>query len=433
MLQARSLHGPAVDMLLARTTAAGTSAWYLTDRLGSVRDLASTSGSVINHVAYDGFGKVLSETNPANGDRFKFTGREQDAVTGLQYNRARYYDAAIGRWTQEDPIGFAAGDANLYRYVGNGPTNFVDPSGLYSDPLNEQLDRMQRSGRGFRPFSPVTQSRVSRQAVAQLQVAAAATEAFTENLGSSRSLDTIQAGLDVVGTAEPTPFADTFNAFVSLARGNLRDALLTLAGVIPYAGDGFKSLKYTDEVAGVVCTATTRIDVLPSNQLVSRFDTVTTAPNSAASRWASDPQTFTRTADFTPTTGRITRCFSETISTGIKSDAVVLGILSGRQTQKRPEPDYGLNYLTEASQHCTTHSKTHSVRGSRHRLDITIFEMPSVLRCIRMGEPVTHIIPWDEALVRRGSSFNRLKDLSIGFGGRRIGNGYSNECRSEIE
>uniref|UniRef100_UPI0036F2CDB1 RHS repeat-associated core domain-containing protein n=1 Tax=Tautonia marina TaxID=2653855 RepID=UPI0036F2CDB1 len=129
-LQTRYLHGPAVDMLLARTSAAGTSAWYLTDRLGSVRDLASTSGTVINHVAYDGFGKVLSESSPAHGDRFKFTGREQDAVTGLQYNRARYYDAAIGRWTQEDPIGFAAGDANLYRYVGNGPTNFVDPDGL---------------------------------------------------------------------------------------------------------------------------------------------------------------------------------------------------------------------------------------------------------------------------------------------------------------
>jgi hypothetical protein len=30
----------------------------------------------------------------------------------------------------EDPIGFAAGDANLYRYVGNSPTNFVDPNGL---------------------------------------------------------------------------------------------------------------------------------------------------------------------------------------------------------------------------------------------------------------------------------------------------------------
>jgi hypothetical protein len=40
------------------------------------------------------------------------------------------YDATIGRWTSEDPIGFAAGDANLYRYVHNGPTNATDPSGL---------------------------------------------------------------------------------------------------------------------------------------------------------------------------------------------------------------------------------------------------------------------------------------------------------------
>ena len=29
----------------------------------------------------------------------------------------------------EDPIEFAAGDATLYRYVGNGPTNAIDPDG----------------------------------------------------------------------------------------------------------------------------------------------------------------------------------------------------------------------------------------------------------------------------------------------------------------
>jgi RHS repeat-associated protein len=132
-LQTRYLHGPAVDMLLARTSAAGVSAWYLTDRQGSVRDLVSTSGAVLNHVVYDAYGRVKSETNAANGDRFKYTGRETDAVTGLQYNRARYYDAVIGRWTQEDPIGYSAGDSNLYRYVGNSPVNAADPSGLFID------------------------------------------------------------------------------------------------------------------------------------------------------------------------------------------------------------------------------------------------------------------------------------------------------------
>jgi len=40
------------------------------------------------------------------------------------------FDPLAGRFLQEDPEGFAAGDANLYRYVGNGPTNATDPSGL---------------------------------------------------------------------------------------------------------------------------------------------------------------------------------------------------------------------------------------------------------------------------------------------------------------
>ena len=40
------------------------------------------------------------------------------------------YDPTIGRWTAEDPIAFKAGDTNLYRYVGNNPANFTDPSGL---------------------------------------------------------------------------------------------------------------------------------------------------------------------------------------------------------------------------------------------------------------------------------------------------------------
>lgn len=40
------------------------------------------------------------------------------------------YDPTIGRWMQEDPIDFEGGDLNLYRYVGNGPTNATDPSGL---------------------------------------------------------------------------------------------------------------------------------------------------------------------------------------------------------------------------------------------------------------------------------------------------------------
>ncbi len=43
----------------------------------------------------------------------------------------RWYDPNVGRWISKDPIGFEAGDANLYRYVGNGATFRTDPSGLW--------------------------------------------------------------------------------------------------------------------------------------------------------------------------------------------------------------------------------------------------------------------------------------------------------------
>lgn len=36
----------------------------------------------------------------------------------------------LGRWIQEDPIGFEAGDQNFYRYVANSPANLTDPTGL---------------------------------------------------------------------------------------------------------------------------------------------------------------------------------------------------------------------------------------------------------------------------------------------------------------
>lgn len=44
---------------------------------------------------------------------------------------ARIYHPFRGRFLTKDPIGFAAGDTNLYRYVFNSPTNYTDPTGEY--------------------------------------------------------------------------------------------------------------------------------------------------------------------------------------------------------------------------------------------------------------------------------------------------------------
>jgi RHS repeat-associated protein len=122
----RYLYGSGVDNVLSRE-ANGQVTWSLGDKQGSIVDLVNEQGEVVNHFVYDSFG---NRTEATSADfRFGYTGRELDAETGLYYYRARYYDAAIGRFISEDPIGFSAGDTNLYRYVGNNATNYTDPSG----------------------------------------------------------------------------------------------------------------------------------------------------------------------------------------------------------------------------------------------------------------------------------------------------------------
>jgi RHS repeat-associated protein len=123
----RYLYGTAVDQVLADET--GVSNWMLGDNQGSIRDVVDGNGSLVNHVVYDSFGKVQSQSNAGYDLRFGYTGREQDGETGLDYYRARYYDASNGRFISEDPLGFGAGDGNLTRYVGNSPVNAIDPSG----------------------------------------------------------------------------------------------------------------------------------------------------------------------------------------------------------------------------------------------------------------------------------------------------------------
>ena len=63
---------------------------------------------------------------------FRYTARESDAETGLYYYRARYYDPATGRFSNEDPIQFDGG-INLYAYVGNDPEDWGDPDGTQND------------------------------------------------------------------------------------------------------------------------------------------------------------------------------------------------------------------------------------------------------------------------------------------------------------
>jgi RHS repeat-associated protein len=104
-------------------------AYFFVPLLLNPQDLLDGNGAIISHISYDSFGRVISNTGNIDF-RYGYTGREADSETGLDYYRARYYDSEVGGFISEDPIGFSAGDTNLRRYVGNSPTNFVDPSGL---------------------------------------------------------------------------------------------------------------------------------------------------------------------------------------------------------------------------------------------------------------------------------------------------------------
>ncbi|NLZ02239.1 MAG: RHS repeat-associated core domain-containing protein [Pirellulaceae bacterium] len=80
--------------------------------------------------------RSIRSRGPTVDTIFGFTGRYFDDDTGLQWNLNRWYDAGVGRWFSEDPIGFAGGDRHLYRYVGNSPGMFGDPNGLDGSGLS---------------------------------------------------------------------------------------------------------------------------------------------------------------------------------------------------------------------------------------------------------------------------------------------------------
>ena len=133
----RYLWGPVVDQILAdeqvtSLQSPGNVIWPLTDDLGTVRDLATYNAqtgtaSIVDHVIYDGYGKVASDTSPSNGCLFKFTARPTDPATGLQNNGRRWYDPVIASWASEDPLPLPRGRRKSARYCGDSPVLRVQP------------------------------------------------------------------------------------------------------------------------------------------------------------------------------------------------------------------------------------------------------------------------------------------------------------------
>jgi RHS repeat-associated protein len=109
-----------------------------------VTSLVNTSGAVQERYQYDPYGTVTILTG-AWGSRstssFSWAVLHQDGrfdtATGLYDFRNREYNPVLGRWMQNDPLGFGGGDVNTYRALADEPLNRIDPSGLwnYWNPL----------------------------------------------------------------------------------------------------------------------------------------------------------------------------------------------------------------------------------------------------------------------------------------------------------
>jgi RHS repeat-associated protein len=138
----RYLAGAKLDQWIARWQPGSGTAWFLTDRLDSVRDLINGAGHLIDHVDYTSFGGIALQSNASVSGRFLFTGLAYDPITGLYETVKRWLSPDMMRFVSQDPGGLKSNDPNLYRYALNSPTDQTDPTGLdvATAVIEEEID-----------------------------------------------------------------------------------------------------------------------------------------------------------------------------------------------------------------------------------------------------------------------------------------------------
>ncbi len=133
--------------------------WLVTDHLGTPRMIFDKTGNLAGVKRHDylPFGEELTANqgsrtstlgyNAADGVRQKFTAKERDIETGLDYFEARYFSSAQGRFTSVDPVFFQKEMLidpqryNQYSYVRNNPLKFVDPKGEAIELMGDEEHR----------------------------------------------------------------------------------------------------------------------------------------------------------------------------------------------------------------------------------------------------------------------------------------------------
>jgi RHS repeat-associated protein len=112
--------------------------YYFSDHLKTASVITDSSGIIKAESDYYPWGGELQFFN-ADSNHYKFTGKERDSETGLDYFGARYYANILGRFVTPDWAEKAAAvpyaefadpqSLNLYTYVRNIPTSKIDADG----------------------------------------------------------------------------------------------------------------------------------------------------------------------------------------------------------------------------------------------------------------------------------------------------------------
>ena len=109
----------------------GTPYYYVTDYLGTVRQLVDASGAVRAQYEYDPYGVRTKISGDQESD-LGYGGYFHESSSGLDFALYRAYAAPRGRWLNRDPSG-ESGGLNLYGYANANPTTLTDPTGLDCD------------------------------------------------------------------------------------------------------------------------------------------------------------------------------------------------------------------------------------------------------------------------------------------------------------
>ncbi len=105
--------------------------YYIKDHLGNIRlTLSENNSEIISAQDYKPFGEIYRDYNNADyNGKYKFSSKEKDTESELDYFGARYYDSKIFRWLTVDPLADKYSGWSSYNYCINNPMRYIDPDG----------------------------------------------------------------------------------------------------------------------------------------------------------------------------------------------------------------------------------------------------------------------------------------------------------------